>query len=139
MLSDVAEFVVQGITMEGTIFEPQDWAENLRDTLFEMDENKNLNCSSYVRPITSNGMKCLIVRSSLQTAHLHAFEHIKQYIADHHLVVRAGRGISTLFTCGQKLFNYFAITAPTTCAHHKVMVSNVLLDVFECREVGRLQ
>ena len=92
MLSDVAEFVVQGITMEGTIFEPQDWAENLRDTLFEMDENKNLNCSSYVRPITSNDMKCLIVRNSLQTAHPYAFEHIKQYIADHHLVVRAGRG-----------------------------------------------
>ena len=92
MLSDVAEFVVQGITLEGKIFEPQDWAENLCDALSRMDKIKNLNCSSYVRPIISNGIRCLVVRSSLQTAHIAAFEHIKQFIADHRLLVRAGRG-----------------------------------------------
>lgn len=92
MLSDVAEFVVQGITVEGKIFEPQDWAENLRDALSRMDGSNNLDCASYVRPLVSNGIRCMLVRSSLQTAHIAAFEHIKQYIADHRLLVRAGRG-----------------------------------------------
>ena len=92
MLSDVAEFVVQGITLEGEIFTPEDWAEGLRDSLSSMGQAKNLNFSSYVRPVLSERIKCLVVRVSLETANIQAFQLIKQYIADHHLRVRAGRG-----------------------------------------------
>lgn len=92
MQSDVAEFVVQGITLEGKIFEPADWAERLRDSLSTMGHDNNLNYSSYVRPVLSEGIKCLVVRTSLETANIQSFKLIKKYIADHRLMVRAGRG-----------------------------------------------
>ena len=92
MLSDVAELVVQGITLEGETFEPADWAERLRDSLSSMGLAKNQNYSSYVRPVLSEGIKCLVVRTSLEAASIQAFKLIKQYIADNRLMVRAGRG-----------------------------------------------
>ena len=92
MLSDVAEFVVQGKTLAGEKFEPADWAEQLRDSLSGMGSEKNLDYSAYVRPVMSEGIKCLIVRVSLEKANMQAFKLIKQYIADHRLMVRAGRG-----------------------------------------------
>ena len=92
MLSDVAEFVVQGKTLEGKTFEPADWAEQLRNSLSGMGSEKNLDYSAYVRPVMSEGIKCLIVRVSLEKSNKQAFKLIKQYIADHHLMVRAGRG-----------------------------------------------
>ena len=92
MLSDIAEFVVQGKTLEGKTFEPADWAEQLRDSLSGMGLENNLDYSTYLRPVLSEGIKCLIVRTSLEEANLPAFKLIKQYIADHRLMVRAGRG-----------------------------------------------
>ena len=92
MQSEVAEFVVQGITLEGKTFEPADWAERLRDSLSSMGHDKNLNYSSYVRPVLSEGIKCLVVRTSLEAANIQAFKLIKHYIADNRLMVRAGRG-----------------------------------------------
>ena len=92
MLSDVAEFVVQGLTLEGEIFEPADWAERLRDTLSAVGSGGSMDCAAYVRPVISAGDVSLVVRISLKEANPQAFELIKKYISDHGLMVRAGRG-----------------------------------------------
>ncbi len=91
MLSDVVEFVVQGLTLEGEIFEPADWAERLRDTLPAVGSGGSMDCSAYVRLVKSAGDVFLVVRISLKEANPQAFELIKKYISDHGLMVRSGR------------------------------------------------
>ncbi len=91
MLSDVVEFVVQGSTLEGEIFEPADWAERLRDTLPAVGSGGSMDCSAYVRLVKSAGDVFLVVRISLKEANPQAFELIKKYISDHGLMVRSGR------------------------------------------------
>ncbi|MDO8413973.1 MAG: DUF3579 domain-containing protein [Gallionellaceae bacterium] len=91
MLSAAAEFVIQGITLEGEVFQPVDWAERLCATLPPAPDQR-VDYSSFVRPMMIGGVKSLIVRIALKEANTPAFNLIKQYIADHHLLVRAGRG-----------------------------------------------
>ena len=92
MLSDVAEFVVQGITVEGEIFEPADWAERLRDSLPKTGPNGAMDYSAYVRADIIEGDVSLVVRIALKNVHPEAFSIIKRYISDNGLMVRAGRG-----------------------------------------------
>lgn len=92
MFSDIAEFVVQGITVEGEIFEPSDWATRLRDSLPKIGPHGNMDYSSYVRPDIIEGDVSLVVRIALKNVNPEAFGIIKRYISDNGLMVRAGRG-----------------------------------------------
>ena len=92
MLSEVTEFVVQGITVEGEIFQPPDWAERLCDKLSRVGADGRKAYPSYTRPILSEGVKSLAVRASLQKDNIQAFELIRQFIAENRLTVRSGRG-----------------------------------------------
>ena len=92
MLSDVAEFVVQGINVEGDIFQPLDWAERLCDQLAGTGAGGGKVYPDYVRPIITGGVNSLVVRTSLQKDNAQAFELIKRFIAEHRLAVRSGRG-----------------------------------------------
>ena len=92
MLSEVAEFVVQGITVERDVFQPPDWAERLCDRLTRTGASGVNIYPDYVRPIITGGVNSLVVRTSLQKDNAQAFDLIKQFIAEHRLVVRSGRG-----------------------------------------------
>ena len=100
MLSEVAEFVVQGITAEGEVFRPPDWAERLCDKLSRAGADGRKAYPSYVRPVISEGIRSLVVRASLQKDNVQAFELIKQFIAENRLVVRSGRGSRDAETTG---------------------------------------
>lgn len=90
-MSGLAEFVVRGVTMEGREFEPPDWAERLYAKV--AGSGGRIAYASYIRVDTIEGVKSLVVRSALLEADPRAFNTIKQYVADNHLVVRAGRGV----------------------------------------------
>ncbi|MBI5659082.1 MAG: DUF3579 domain-containing protein [Nitrosomonadales bacterium] len=92
MLSDVAEFVVQGITVDGDTFQPPDWAERLCGSLSGVEVGRGKVFPAYVRPITSGGNASLVVQVSLQRDNPDAFDLIKRFIAENRLVVRSGRG-----------------------------------------------
>lgn len=92
MLPGVAEFVVQGITVEGEVFQHPDWAEQLCGMLGTTGPDGRLLYSSYVRPEMVDGVKSVVVRVALQVVDEKAFERIKQFVAEHRLQVRAGRG-----------------------------------------------
>ena len=92
MLSETAEFVIQGITVDGVIFQPADWAERLCDSLARKGANGLKNRSSYAHPVVSGGIKCVVVRVVLQKDDPEAFDMIKRYIAENRLMVRSGRG-----------------------------------------------
>ncbi len=92
MLPGVAEFVVQGITTDGEVFQPPQWAEQLCDSLGKTSPDDRLLYSSYVRPVMVDGVASVVVRVSLQLVDVKAFEMIRQFVTENRLQVRAGRG-----------------------------------------------
>ena len=92
MLPGVAEFVVLGVTVDGGEFQPPEWAEQLCNILGTTGSDGNWRYSSYVRPVKVDGVRSLVVRVSLELVDRKAFEMIKQYVSEHRLQVRAGRG-----------------------------------------------
>lgn len=92
MLPGVAEFVVYGITVDGEVFQQPDWAEKLCNSLGTTGPDGRLLYSSHVYPVKVDGVLSVVVRVSLQVVDEKAFETIKQFVAEHRLQVRAGRG-----------------------------------------------
>ncbi len=92
MLSGVAEFVIQGITVEGALFEPYDWAQSLCNMLGTVAPDRRLIYSSYARPAMVDGVSSVVVRVSLEHADPAAFVMLKHFVAEHRLKVRSGRG-----------------------------------------------
>jgi len=82
---------MQGKTTEGKIFQPEDWAEQLLDKL--ASDRPAVKYASYLRAEVIEGVKSLVVRSTLKEVDPRAFDMIKQFVADNHLMVRAGRGV----------------------------------------------
>jgi Protein of unknown function (DUF3579) len=87
----LAEFVVQGITTEKNVFQPEDWAEQLLDKL--ASDRPAVRYASYLRAEVIKGVKSLVVRSALKEVDPGAFNLLRQFVADNHLMVRAGRGV----------------------------------------------
>ncbi len=92
MLKGVSEFVIQGITENGELFQQADWAVNLCNMLGTGGSDGRMIYSPYARPVMVDGVACVVIRVSLQVVDPKAFEMVKQYVAEHHLKVRSGRG-----------------------------------------------
>ncbi len=60
------EIIIQGLTSAGRTFRPSDWAERLSGSLSTFGEDHRMSYSPYVRPMTLNGVKCVIVDKELQ-------------------------------------------------------------------------
>jgi hypothetical protein len=92
MLPGVGEFVVQGVTVDGEVFQLSGWAGKLCNLSGTSGSDGRPRYSSYVRPVVINGVISVVVRESLETVDFEAFAAIKQFVAEHRLQVRAGRG-----------------------------------------------
>ncbi len=90
MLPDVAEFVVQGITVDGEVFQRRGWAEQLCSMVASVPSGTPY--PSYVRPVIAEGLSSLVVRVALQQVDEKSFETIKRFVIENRLLVRAGRG-----------------------------------------------
>ena len=88
---DLAEFVIQGVTKDGTVFRPTNWGERLGDMLSTTGKDGRVVYSSYLRPVVIQGIPSVVVRFSLEKADPHGFELVKQFVVTNHLIVRAGR------------------------------------------------
>jgi len=90
MLSEAAEFVIQGIAVEGGTFQQEDWAERLCNALARGSgwaQDVFFVCPSRVTDgIKSCSAGCIAGSQS------RAFDMIKRYIAENRLMVRSGRG-----------------------------------------------
>ena len=88
---ELAEFVIQGVTKDGQVFRPGNWADRLSDMLSTPGKDGRIVYSSYLRPMLIQGVNCVVVRFSLEKADKHAFDLVKQFVVANHLTVRAGR------------------------------------------------
>ncbi len=90
----LAEFIIQGISKDGTTFRPTNWGERLSDMLSTTGKDGRIVYSSYLRPVVIQGIPSVVVRFSLEAEDPHAFELVKQFVIANHLTVRAGRNRS---------------------------------------------
>jgi len=85
------EFVIQGTTEEGKTFRPSDWAERLCGVMAAFGTDQHLAYSPYVHPITSNGIRCVVVDMRLEGIEPMAYRFLLNFAKDNELQVRDGR------------------------------------------------
>src|SRR5437870_5058517 len=87
----IAEFVIQGLTNEGQPFRPSDWAERLCGVMSAFGADHHMQYSPYVFPVTSAGVKCVVVDKRLEELEPMAFTFLMNFAKDNELQTRPGR------------------------------------------------
>jgi hypothetical protein len=89
--SEIAEFVIQGLTADGKPFRPSDWAERLCGVMSAFGGDHRMQYSPYVHPVTSNGVRCVVVDVRLEEIEPMAYRFLLSFAKDNELRVRDGR------------------------------------------------
>jgi Protein of unknown function (DUF3579) len=92
MSSRSDEFVITGVTLAGKAFRPSDWAERLCGVMSAFGSGGRMQYSPYVFPITSAGVKCVVVDVRLKDIEPMAYSFLMNFAKDNELQVRQGRG-----------------------------------------------
>jgi hypothetical protein len=87
----VVEFVITGITLDGKPFRPSDWAERLCGVMSAFGGDHRMAYSPFVHPITSNGVRCVVVDQRLEAVEPMAYRFLLSFAKDNELQVRNGR------------------------------------------------
>lgn len=85
------EFVIRGVTLDGHPFRPSDWAERLCGVMSQFGADGRMQYSPYVQPITSEGVKCVVVDERLREVEPLAYNFLVSFAKDNELQVRRGR------------------------------------------------
>lgn len=81
------ECIIKGVTKAGKTFRPSDWAERLSGVLSSFGADNRMSYSPYVRPITLNGIKCVVVNKSLKDVEPQGFRFLMGFAQDNDLQV----------------------------------------------------
>lgn len=87
----VVEFVILGITRDGKAFRPRDWAERLCGVMAAFGGDQRLQYSPFVYPVTSSGVRCVVVDRRLEAIEPKAYRFVVNFAKDNELQVRDGR------------------------------------------------
>ena len=86
------EFVIQGITVDGKLFRPSDWAGRVAGVMSSFGGGR-LGYSPYCFPIGSENVKCVVVSKELKAIEPMAYTFLLNFARDNELRVRAGREV----------------------------------------------
>lgn len=87
----VAEFVIQGLTLDGRPFRPSDWAERLCGVMSAFGGDRRMQYSPFVHPVTASGVRCVVVDIRLEQVEPMAYRFLLSFAKDNELQVRDGR------------------------------------------------
>ena len=90
-ISAAVELVIQGLTAEGRPFRPSDWAERLCGIMAAFGNDRRMEYSPYVHPVTSGGVRCVVVDLRLEELEPMAFRFLLGFAHDNELRTRQGR------------------------------------------------
>jgi hypothetical protein len=93
----VREYFIHGVTAQGKVFRPSDWAERLcgvmacyRPAGSAGRREPHLGYSPYVRPLTIGGVKCVVLDERLKEIEPMAFHFVLGFARDNDLPVYEG-------------------------------------------------
>lgn len=88
MNSFVAEnFVIVGVTQEGRVFRPSDWAERLCGVMSAFGSERRMTYSPYVQPGDLEGNKCVFVDGRIHDVEPMAYTFLVNFAKDNKLKV----------------------------------------------------
>jgi hypothetical protein len=91
MAAQTNEFVIQGLTLDGKTFRPSDWADRLAGVMCSFGGDNRMAYSPYCFPITSGGVKCVVVDIRLKEIEPMAYTFLLNFAKDNELQMRPGR------------------------------------------------
>jgi hypothetical protein len=89
--AQAAEFVIQGLTLDGKAFRPSDWAERLCGVMAAFGGDHRMQYSPFVHPVTVNGVRSVVVDRRLEEIEPRAYRFLINFAKDNELRVREGR------------------------------------------------
>lgn len=92
MTAEAPEFVIRGMTHEGKPFRPSDWADRLCGVMSAFGSDGRMQYSPYVQPVTSAGIRCVVVDKRLKDIEPMAYNFLLNFARDNELQTRPGRG-----------------------------------------------
>ena len=87
----IVEFIIQGVTVDGKPFRPSDWAERLCGVMAAFGGDHRMQYSPYVHPVTSAGVRCVVVDKRLEELEPMAYRFLLSFATDNDLKTRDGR------------------------------------------------
>ncbi len=86
------EIVIQGLTSAGKKFRPSDWAERLSGVLSTFGTDHRMSYSPYVKPMTIDGVKCVVVDKRIQEARPRVYSFLLNFARENDLKIIDGAG-----------------------------------------------
>lgn len=88
----VIEFLIRGITSQGKMFRPSDWSERLCGVMSSFGPpvkgpNARLRYSQFVKPVTIEQVKCVVVNEALREIDPIAFDFVINFAKDNDLQI----------------------------------------------------
>jgi hypothetical protein len=84
------DIIIKGVTQNGQLFRPSDWAERLSSVLFSLLRGKRMGYSSDVRPVTLDGVKCVVVSKKLALQEPQSYRFLMEFAQDNDLQLEDG-------------------------------------------------
>jgi len=85
------KIIIEGITLEGRLFRPSDWAERLSGRLATF-HNQRITYSPLLCPGVKDGYSCVIVDPRLQETNPEFFDHVLEFAKVNHLKTSTTEG-----------------------------------------------
>ncbi len=87
MICNPYEIIIQGLTSNGRVFRPSDWAERLSGILSTFGFDQKLSYAPYVRPILMDNVRCVAVDKQLEQIDPRVFAFLMAFARDNDLQV----------------------------------------------------
>lgn len=91
MISNLNEWVILGITLEGEVFAYPDWAERLCGMLVQQSGSNRISHSDYLFPTHIDGLPAVVVNAELERVDPESYNTVRQFARENNLKVRSGR------------------------------------------------
>jgi hypothetical protein len=85
------EVVIRGVTSHGRPFRPSDWAERLASVASHVGKDNRLNYSPNVRPVTRDGIRCVVINRILEEHDARLFRFLLDFARQNDLEIAEGR------------------------------------------------
>jgi Protein of unknown function (DUF3579) len=90
MRISTSDLIIKGVTTAGRKFRPSDWAERLSGVMSTFGADNRMSYSPYVRPVTIDGINCVVVSKQLEQVDQRAFQFVTGFARDNDLTVLDG-------------------------------------------------
>lgn len=97
-MNSTDEIVIRGVTSSGATFRPSDWAERISGVLSTYGKDHRMNYSPYVKPVTIDGVKSVVINPKLQETDPRGLSFLLNFARENDLQIVDNRGTESKAT-----------------------------------------